>query len=275
LLRCALRPAFQARSLEDARARVLSSLWNDETLLLQAALGQLLAPAAPGLVAPWGTPAGIGKVELAELKRLHTQRAQAPNLSVTVTGDVAPRETAAFVARRLAYLPAKELPELAAQASSGPEILAALVGDTRLRVIVGVRSASGRRGQLGAEVFATEFAEALARRVGGVSFAAGNCARGHAFAGVALTLHDEQIEATKPHAEAALRELRERPDAPFRNALIKAQAERNKTLSSARGAAVSTFLGQQTNALDFASELALIRKLAREQPSFFVLRPRP
>jgi hypothetical protein len=275
LLRCALRPALQARSLEDARARLLQSLWNDEALLLQAALGQLLSPAAPGLVAPWGTPAGVGKIELVELKRLHAQRAHAPNVSVFVIGDLAPRETAQFVARRLAYLPAKEPPELSTQASAGPEVMAALVGDTRLRVIVGIHTASGQRGQLGAEVFAAELADALARRVGGVSFASGNSARGHSFAGVALTLRDEQIESTKPHAQAALRELRERADASFRNALVKAQAARNKALSSARGAAVSAFAGQQPGALDLAAELALMRKLAREQPSFFVLRPRP
>jgi hypothetical protein len=275
LLRCALRPAFQARSLEDARARVLQSLWNDDGLLLQAALGQLLSPAAPGLVAPWGTPAGVGKVELVELKRLHAQRSQAPNISVSVTGDVAPRETAEFVARRLAYLPAREPPESSTQASAGPEVIAALVGDSRLRVIVGVRSASGTRGQLGAQVFAGELAEALARRVGGASFAAGNSARGHSFAGVALTLRDEQIESTKPHAEAALRELRDRPDALYKNALIKAQAARNKALSSARGAALFAFAGHPARSLDFAAELALMRKLAREQPSFFVLRPRP
>jgi predicted Zn-dependent peptidase len=274
LLRCALRPAFQARSLEDARARVLQSLWNDEALLLQATLGQLLSPAAPGLVAPWGTPAGVGKIELAELRRLHAQRAQAANISVWVTGDIEPRVTAEFVARRLAYLPAKEPSALVTQASAGPEVVAALIGDARLRVIVGVHSASGRRGQLGAGVFASAFAEALARRVGGASFAAGNSARGHSFAGVALTLRDEQIESTKPHAEAALRELAERPDAPYRNALIKAQAARNKALSSARGAATSAFSGYDPGALDFTAELALIRKLAREQPSFFVLRPR-
>jgi hypothetical protein len=275
LLRCALRPAFQARSLEDARARLLQSLWNEDALLLQAALGQLLSPAAPGLVAPWGTPAGVGKVELAELKRLHAQRVLPGNLSVALIGDVPARESAEFVARRVSYLPAKEPADVAAQAGPGPEVVAALVGDARLRVIVGVHSASGRRGQLGAEVFASELADALLRRVGGTGFAAGNSTRGHSFAGVALTLRDEQIESTKPHAEAALRELRERADAAYRNALIKAQAARSKTLSSARGAAQLWFSGHSTEQIEFAEELALIRKLAKEAPSFFVLRPRP
>jgi predicted Zn-dependent peptidase len=274
LLRCALRPAFQARALEDARARVLQSLWSDDALLLHAALGQLLSPAAPGLLAPWGTPAGVGKVELGELKRLHAQRAQAANISLTITGDVPPRATAEFVARRLAYLPAKQTPELTAQAGAGPEVLAAQVGDSRLRVIVGVHTASGKRGQVAAEVFASELAEALARRIGSASFAAGSSARGHSFAGVALTVRDEQIEAAKPESEAALRELRERPDAYFRNALIRAHAQRNLALSSARGAALFAFAGHASGPLDFAAELALLRKLAREQPSFFVLRPR-
>ncbi len=275
LLRCALRPAFQARSLEDARARTLQALWNDDALLLQAALGQLLSPAAPGLVAPWGTPAGISRVELTELKRQHALRALGPNLSVLLIGDVPPRESAAFVARRLSYLPAKEPPELSAQAGSGPEVVAALVGDARLRVIVGVHVAGGKRGQLGAEVFAAAFAEALARRVGGVSFATGHSARGHSFAGVALTLRDDQIEGTKPHASAALRELSERADAPYRNALIKLQAQHSQALSSARGTAQRWFRGQRAEPLDFAAELAVIRKLAKEAPSFFVLRPRP
>lgn len=275
LLRCGLRPSFQARAVEDARARLVRSLWQDEHRQLEAALAQLLTPAAPGTLAPWGTPAGVAKVETQELRRLHAQHAFGPGVSVWIAADKEPEQLARFVARRLAHLPATRPDVVEREAGPSTELLGTLVEDTRLRVLVGLRAASEHRPSLGAQVFASALEQALASRVGAASWSIGRATHALAFTGVALTVREDQLDGVQAQVTSALAALREKPDAFFRQALARAQLPRSSALSSARGWAEAAFAGRAAGHHSLNDELSVIRKLSKAQPSYFVLRPRP
>lgn len=273
LLRCALRPSFRARAVEDARARLIQSLWRNDVRELEAMLAQLLAPAAPGAIAPWGSPAGVARIDAGELQRLHHAHLLGPAIKVWATTADDPARLSRFISRRLAYLRA-EAPEAAApQLGASEEMSGALVRDPRLRVLIGMRVADGTRADLAAQVFADALARALRRRVGHDSWSLGRSAHGLSFAGVGLTLREDQLEHVRSYVAEALSELRTTPDETFRLALEKAQIVRSARLSSARGWVEAAFADQASGALDIAHELKVVRALIQAAPSYFVLRP--
>jgi predicted Zn-dependent peptidase len=275
LLRCALRPNVSARAVEDARARLLRRLWKREDTFLQATLAQTLVPSAPGLVAHWGTPDGVSKVEPSELKRLHEAHAKGPRVSVWVSADRPPAELARFVARRLAQLPAEGVPEPRATPAARGDIAGAFTEGSRLRVVIGVRSSAGEHAGNAPSLFAKALAEALTKRVGQPLWAWGSSSPALSAAGVALAVREEELDGLLAHTQAALQELAKRPESSFRAALQAAVLSQAAALSSARGWAEAAFHGRAAPSQDSSEIQAVIRKLAAERPGFFVLRPRP
>jgi hypothetical protein len=275
LLRCALRPSLTARAVEDARARLLRALWKREDALLHAKLAQGLVPSAPGAVAPWGTPDGVARVDVGELRRLHELHAKAPLISVWVAADKDPLDTARFVARRLAQLPAEApaqtRPSLAARSDLG----GAFSEDGRVRVVIGVRSERGVRASSAPALFAKALGDALARRVGEQLWSWGGSSSELSVAGVALAVREEELDGVPAQTRAALQELAKRPEASFHSALQAATLARSAALSSARGWVEAAFHGALELREDGSDVESSIQKLAAERPSFYVLRPRP
>lgn len=275
LLRCAVRPTFSARNVEDARARLLKSLWGRESTLLHASLARALSPAAPGRVAPWGSPEGLAKVEVNELKRLHTQRAVGHGVSVWVVADRPPQELSGFVARRLSHLPSTLASEAESQLGPYGEIDGVLVASTQLRVVVGVRSAAGEPTSDAAQVFAEALRAALEKRVGQGLWSWGQSAPSLSVAGVALSVREDELDALQAHTQAALREIGSRPEASFQDALDGVWLTRSVQLASSRGWVEAAFHGRNEMKANSKLDIATIRKLAAEKPTYFVLRPHP
>jgi predicted Zn-dependent peptidase len=275
LLRCALRPNMSARAVEDARARLLRALWKRDDAFLQATLAQSLVPSAPGTVAPWGTPDGVARVDAGELRRLHEAHAKGPLVSVWVTADRDPLDTARFVARRLAQLPSEAPSPAQPSLSARGELAGAFSSDGRVRVVIGLRSERGARASSAPALFAQAFGEALARRVGQPLWAWGDSSSGLSVAGVALAVREEELDRVPAHTHAALQELAKRPEASFRGALQALTLARSAALSSARGWAEAAFHGRLELREESSEIESSLRKLAAERPSFFVLRPRP
>lgn len=275
LLRCAVRPSFASRAVEDARARLLQALWNSQELGLQASLARALSPAAPGRVAPWGTPSGVANVEASELKRMHAQRSAAPNVSVWAVADREPKAVAQLIARRVAHLPpsAEESPQV--PLATAAEVDGAFVSDGGLRVVLGVATKANATSTVASQVFADALLRALAKRLGNGVWSRGGGSLHGAWAGVALALTEDQLDGLAAHTQEALRELQTRPDAQYSAEIERLTTEKSVGLSSAREWVESRFLGQRDAEMKMSFELGLIRSLAAEKPSYFVLRPRP
>jgi hypothetical protein len=275
LLRCAVRPALTSRALEDARLKLIRSLWSRQEARLQAALGGLLAPLAPGAVAPWGTPQGVSTVHIGELRRLHSDLLKGTRMEVSVVADRAPEALARLVARRVAQLPPGKpaeggaLPSLAAETVRGE-----LTEKGPLRVVVGL-AAAGDEGSAAPAVFAEALARSVGERTGHVLWSWGDVARERSWVGVALALTEAELIELDEQVRIALRELSTTPEKSWRVALRRAQLQRGAAQSTARGYLEAAFARALGPTPSVERELELLRKLAQQPPAFFILRPAP
>jgi hypothetical protein len=151
----------------------------------------------------------------------------------------------------------------------------ALVDDAQLRVVIGLSAPRDTKASLAPGVFAAAFAQALTARLGQADWWRGDSVQQRAFAGAALRLREEQLETLQGQVAGVLGELRDKPDSYYRSALDQARVGQSAALSSARGWVEAAFAGRESASYTLDAELGLIRKLAKAQPSFLVLRPRP
>jgi predicted Zn-dependent peptidase len=104
-LSCALRPSLERRHLSTARLRLFERLGSEGGPgELRAAVAELLSPATPAAIAPWGNPVRQASVSLPDLRALHAQSARAAALRVAVVAPIARDALLAAVVRRLAGL---------------------------------------------------------------------------------------------------------------------------------------------------------------------------
>jgi hypothetical protein len=275
LLRCAVRPALTARALEDARIRLLEALWSRPDARLSAALGQLVAPTAPGHVAPWGAPDGIAAVQLPEVRRWHADLLRGANLEVLVIADQPADELAHFAARRLAHLaPGKPFvpPTLA---SSNEHLRGELTEKGPLRVVLGVRTAASSSDGVAPFVFSQLLAQALRDQGEQVLWHAGDSDGAQAWGGVALALSEEALNGAEALALKALREVSAKPEARVRESVEQALLAQRAQQASASGYARAFFYGRLGDDASVREALSSIRKLSQAKPAFFVLRPAP
>ena len=133
VLRCALSEPLPAASLALARSEALAALDDDARFLARAA--EVLAPGAPGLVAPMGSPeglAGAGALEEALARLRGTARLR--------LGVVAPTPPGERLARALAALPAGAASPQAAPAFGPEEVLHASVESDAVEVVLAWRA---------------------------------------------------------------------------------------------------------------------------------------
>jgi hypothetical protein len=125
-------------------------------------------------------------------------------------------------------------------------------------VLIGLSGAAPGAATLGAQVFAGALARALAAKVGEAGWSLGITRGERAYAGISLSLREDQLETLNREVEAALRELRDKPPAQFRPALEQARLARSAALSSARGWVEASFTNRASAAYAEDAELAEI-----------------
>jgi predicted Zn-dependent peptidase len=105
-LDCALHPMLDRPSLAEARLRLRAQLGSSNGPgALAAASAEWLAPAAPGALAPWGSPDRQASVGLSELRELWTASRAGALLAVAAYGPLPIEEALGVIARRAAELP--------------------------------------------------------------------------------------------------------------------------------------------------------------------------
>jgi predicted Zn-dependent peptidase len=274
LLRCAVRPALTARALEDARLKLLRSLWGRPEARLQAALGQLLWPTSPGAAAPWGAPYGLAAVQIQELRRLHAELLSASRAEVFVVADRAPEDLAQFVARRVAQIPAGHASEVA-EGEPGSSLRGELTEAGPLRAVIGLRADSTGTSSIAPQLLAELLSRELAPHVGGTLWSSGDVTGKHAWAGLAVSLGEAELAALEQRVRNALRTLASSREEPLRARIQRARLELSMQLSSARGLAAAFFSDRSELAGSVDADVTLLRQMTRAAPAFFVLRPAP
>jgi predicted Zn-dependent peptidase len=105
-LRCARAPSMQPTAFAQAAIRLQQRLRASRTdPALRAQLAAAVAPRAPGLYAPLGSPERLGNVGQRELAELLPSARSGARWAVAIVGPVMVSDATARVARRLATLP--------------------------------------------------------------------------------------------------------------------------------------------------------------------------
>jgi predicted Zn-dependent peptidase len=104
---CALHPTLDRPNLAEARLRLRAQLGSSNGPgALAAASAEWLAPAAPGALAPWGSPDRQASVGLFELRELWSASRAGALLAVAAVGPLPVEQALGVIARRAAELPA-------------------------------------------------------------------------------------------------------------------------------------------------------------------------
>jgi len=273
LLRCAVRPATNARAIEDARVRLLAALTEQQGPMYDAFAAEALSAATPGFVARWGTPLGVSSVSAAELRRLHREVMQGARLTVAVGVDADPGEVARFISRRVAQLEGGTDAAPIVPAVASTKILGELQRVAAPRAVIALRADGDARGCLAPAVVAHALATQLGKRLGQPIWNGGAGNSALAYGAVAIGITETELESVPPMATTLLQELARRNDDMWRSALREAQLERSAQSSDASGWADAAF--EQRPQVTLAEELALTRRLLLATPHFVVLRPAP
>ncbi len=276
VIRCALGPQLTSRALDDARVKLLRTLWTRPERRLESALGHLLTPSAPGTLAPWGSPQAIASVHINEIRRLHAELLVGARISVLALADADTEQVTRFVARRVAQLAAGRAPARAG-ALPGPEFMRGeLTEKGPLRVLVGFRVGEADAEALVARVFARALGQALARRGLDTLASWGESNGALMLAGAAVALREDALAIFDRTLRDALTELQRLPDKTVTQLLAQAELERNARRSSARGYAQAFFDGTlSARDASASARVAWFRKLAASPPAYAVLRPAP
>jgi hypothetical protein len=163
--RCALSPSLRPSHLERARVRLQARLGTRARLAARAAA--VLAPQAPGLVAPLGAPASLARVRPAHLSALLRAARSGARTSAALVGPPPAPDGLRFVASQLAPLPPGRLPARPAREPAPPKTLAADGGNAsahRAEVVLAFRAEGPRAAGTGRA--ARSFARAVGAALG-------------------------------------------------------------------------------------------------------------
>jgi hypothetical protein len=274
LLRCGLRGNLSSASIEEARARLLAGDGRNPRRALEASWAALLAPTAPGALAPLGCAQGVETLSAPEVLRAHAESMSAAGVKLWLAGDLGDDELASFAARRMSSL--REGAHAAPPVLGSPSPIEGSVGgDAPLTVIVGLRTSASEPSGLAGEVFASALAELLGARVGEPIATFGRIAAGVAASGVALRVREDALAELSAASKEVLRDLAARRDDTWERALSARWTAHSAAFSSASGAVESALTGRRARPRSLDAELAILKRLSTEEPAFAVLRPRP
>ena len=273
-LRCALRPALTSRALEDARLKLLRSLWGPSG---RATPGGARSPALAdrsGL----GSPLGRAIRDRRGADSGATTAAREPlsgvRTEVLVVADRAPEDLAQFVARRVAQIPPGRVSSARGRTRKLTPGRAHRSG--ALRAVIGLRVDSLSASEIAPQLAADRLARELSPHVGGALWSSGGITGQQAWAGVAVSLSEQELAVLDQRVSSALRRLAAAPAETLRAPIHRAIAmEQSVRLSSARGYALGFFSGTAEQEPSVNGELDLLKQFATATPAFFVLRPAP
>lgn len=232
---CARRATTEVEHAESARAGAIADLDLGQRVLGWAS--SVLAPSAPGLLAPQGSPAGIAAAT--ELEDAMRDALDPRGATLVVVGDEAPERMLAVAHALGSVLRAGSgaLPEARAVAEGPAEAFATEI-DLEVPIgIVALRTDSGAS-EVGARFVARALAEQLAARELPVrAFSGRAAATGSSFVIVAVTGTDERLDHLGELARSALGEL-----VPAGLPEDDARAERDRALALAAPEALARSL---------------------------------
>lgn len=275
VLRCALNPALTNRALDDARLKLIRTLRSQTHIQWQSLLGSLLAPSAPGSIAPWGAPNPISSVHINEIRRLHADLLLGARLSLLAITDSPAGEVARFMARRVSQLPRGTAQPGWKEVKAAEPMLGQRTEDGPLRVLIGLRLANAARGDMAARVFAAALSHVLAARGLQVLVNWGDSAGDVSFAAAAVAVREEHLPGLDRTLREALNQVQRLPEATLQEALSRAHMEHHASWSGAQGYARAYFAERTGSSRKIDEELGFIRKFTQANPSYFILRPKP
>jgi predicted Zn-dependent peptidase len=140
-LECALQPSLQSSDVVRARLILLEKFRKKAAAIRFASqAAALIAPAAPGFVAPWGSPESAANVSIKELTNTARESAIGERLSVAVVGDVDAEQAAKRIARRVAHLPKGSAITESRPGEANADLLAVQSADSQIWVVIAWRS---------------------------------------------------------------------------------------------------------------------------------------
>jgi predicted Zn-dependent peptidase len=274
--RCARDPGLGPLEVEQARARALAALGSAERRLALAA--RALAPGAPGLIAPAGTPEGLAAIDAAWLRAHWSAVATRDRARIAIVGDVAADRAARVALLGLSRLPpgSGAVPR-AAIAPASEEILPARAEDDSVEVLLALRDRAprGRGAGPGARAAASALASALSRRALAIAWMDAGADEHGSWLALAIRC-DEAAVAAMP---ARLERARAEASAVLRDALGSELARASEEW--ARGSATASELARRLateregDAPDAAASEATARALLGAPARWVIARPVP
>jgi hypothetical protein len=249
---------------------------------LRAAVAELLSPASPAAIAPWGSPLRQASVGLPDLRALHAESARPSALRVAVVAPIARDALLAALLRRLAAFEVAEAPARkpgTAVPSPPARTLLAHGGRAELpQPTLGLavwRAPSGD--PAGAEAFAALARASLARHPGlVVTWHDADRSAAEAWAAIAMTGPPEALGAAQAAVAALGRGLAPASLDAAADAACAARTERMAASASTPAAQAAELVADTPPAkpapADPAAARALARALARATPTFLPLR---
>jgi predicted Zn-dependent peptidase len=272
LLRCALRPALDARSIEDARLRLVSTLQATEASLYEAFAARSLDADAPGAYASWGTPRGVSAVSASELRRAHDAALVGQRIDVVIIADADPRVLARFVARRVAHLARGEAAQPQGARTSKPTLIGERTRVRSPRAIVSLRSEGEKSSKVASSAVAQALGEAIAARVGRLVWVGAGAAKNAGWAAAAIEIGEEELTSFAAQLRVVLGELKKKPEAFWRQRLTHEGREKIASLSTAQGVTELMF-HDALHTPDDATLLTQVRDMLNAQEGVAILRP--
>lgn len=212
VLDCALEPSFAPTDIVAARRALRRRMGDGEaSRALRAEAARRVAPASPGIVAPWGSPAGVAGAADADIEHAWKSSAVGARIALALVGDFPMRLALDHAARRLSSLPAGASRAPAAKtapATPSDDRIAVPTGPQR--VVVTWRDDGAPQDPTGAWAFAAALRAVLAS-VPGIEVRShdGDAEAGVAWAALALSVEPTafaDLDAHLRHAQAQLDE---------------------------------------------------------------------
>ncbi len=272
--RCASVPYLEPALVEEARDALLRVV-RQPSMDARSAVAAMLAPGAPGRVAPAGSANTVAGLGIREIRRARAERVAAARARVALAGDV-PIELAARIAARAAARWPEGLPAEPGPWNAPADHLAAHDhGDDEHAAVVAWLTDASSGSEVAARAFARTVAGALAAEPGlEARWHDGGADGGHAWAMVALSASPETLDALPAHVARALRAVAHTWPEVAESAIADAAEEQAWSASSPRRVAMTLATAPPDPPSSADAERA-VRRLVESAPYYLIVRPQP
>lgn len=278
VLDCALAPSFEPTDIVAARRALRRRIGDGDTpRALRAEVARRVAPASPGVVAPWGGPAGVAGAADADIEHAWNRSALGARIVLALVGEFPMRPAIDHAARRLSLLqtgnPAPAPAAKAAPPTASDDPTSVPTGPQR--VVVTWRDDGAPHDATGAWAFAAALRAVLAS-VRGIEVRAhdGDVAGGVAWAALVLSVEPTAFADLDAHLRKAQAQLDERTlsHAVERTWLVaeRERADEAARIDDAADDLAAAPLGATAQARSRDAALALARRLAGSAPRWSV-----